>query len=62
MMVQTYIVTEDRQGKLEAILDPHDPELKLDLWMAGKKIVGCPASRSEQEAIDYVESILFSRR
>lgn len=58
MSVESYIVIEDSQGKLEAVLDPHDPEIKKALWFEGKTIVGYVAAHKAIDAVVYMESIL----
>jgi hypothetical protein len=58
MSVQSYIVYEDSQGKLGAVLDPHDPDFKIELWMEGKKIKGYVTAHKEIDAIIYMEDIL----
>jgi len=58
MSIQSYVVYEDSSGKLEAVLDPHDPEFRIDLWMNGKVIKGYVAASKAIDAVVYVESLL----
>ena len=58
MSVQSYIVYEDSQGKLGAVLDPFDHGFRIDLWMEGKKIVGYVAAHKTIDAVVYMEAIL----
>jgi len=57
-MFNNYIVFRDSSGEFGAVPDQHSNDQKIDLWIKGKTILGNPAARDEQSAIDYAEAII----
>ena len=57
-MSTTWIVYEKPDGKLEAVKSEFHRIQMDDIESAGNKIVGYPAAKTAQAAIDYMEDIL----
>ena len=58
MSVESYVVYEDDQGSVGAVLDTHGSISDIDMWIEGRKVLGRPAANNERSAIEYVEIML----
>ena len=56
MSVKSWIVFETASGKLKAV--EWEANVEDDIRQAGRKILGYPAAKTAEGAIDYVEDIL----